>query len=318
MGIVVKRGGLLTTVQDQGRIGYQDQGFSPSGAMDRRAFELANLLLDNDLNSALLEVFFMGPQLEFDEENCFVITGADLKATLNGKMLVVNTVYSAKAGDVLDFPQKPPELGMRAYIAFAGGLDVPVLMGSRSTYLKGKMGGVEGRGLKNGDAVKFLAPKAKLPKMDKRTVPQNFYSTYGGSHITLRVVLGPQEDMFTEQGMHTFLHSFYTVTPNADRMGTRFDGPEIEHVGKADIISDGIAFGAVQVPSEGKPIVMLADRQTIGGYSKIANVISADIPKLVQRQPGDIVSFEAIGIDDAQKLLKAQKQQLAEMAAAWQ
>ena len=318
MGICAQRGGPLTTVQDKGRLGYQNLGFSASGAMDRRALRLANLLLDNEENAAVLEVTMVGPKFTFESPNCFVLTGADLKASLNGQVLETNRVYAAGAGDVVDFPQSFPSRGARAYIGFAGGLDLPPLMGSRSTYLKGKMGGLEGRGLKAGDRLEFLAPRSQLPNLEKRRLPEDFEAVYGGRQVKIRVILGPQEDSFTPEGLELFLHQPYRVTPNSDRMGSRLDGPVIPHKGRADIISDGIAFGAIQVPSEGKPIILLADRQSTGGYTKIANVITVDLPKVAQRMVGDEIRFEAVSVEQAQQWLRQEEDALEKAAKAWQ
>ena len=318
MGICIQRGGPLTTVQDKGRLGYQNLGFSASGAMDGRALRLANLLLDNEENAAVLEVTMVGPKFTFESPNCFVLTGADLKASLNGQALETNRVYTAGAGDVVDFPQSFPSQGVRAYIGFAGGLDLPPLMGSRSTYLKGKMGGLEGRGLKTGDRLEFLAPRPQLPNLEKRRLPEDFESVYGGRQVKIRVILGPQEDSFTPEGLELFLNEPYRVTPNSDRMGSRLDGPVIPHKGRADIISDGIAFGAIQVPNEGKPIILLADRQSTGGYTKIANVITVDLPKVAQRMVGDEIRFEAVSVEQAQQWLRQEEEALEKAAKAWQ
>ena len=318
MGILIQRGGPLTTVQDKGRIGYQSLGFSASGAMDRRALRLANLLLDNDENAAVLEATMVGPQFTFESPNCFVLTGADFSASLNGRPLRTNQVYAAGAGDVVEFPKGFPSRGARAYIGFAGGLDLPPLMGSRSTYLKGKMGGLEGRGLKTGDRLEFLAPRPQLPNLEKRRLEEDFEAVYGGRQVKIRVILGPQEDCFTPEGLELFLSQPYRVTPNSDRMGSRLDGPVIPHKGRSDIISDGIAFGAIQVPNEGKPIILLADRQSTGGYTKIANVITVDLPKVAQRMVGDEIRFEAVSVQQAQQWLCQEEEALERAAQVWQ
>lgn len=318
MGILIQKGGPLTTVQDTGRVGYQDMGFAESGAMDKRALKLANLLLGNGEKDAALEVTMMGPSFVFEEANCFVLTGADMGAKLNGAPLEMDRVYAARAGDKVEFPPARPRQGLRSYIGFAGGLDLPLLMGSRSTYLKGKMGGLEGRGLKAGDRIGFLAPKATLPNLEKRRAPQDFEAVYSGRQTTLRVVLGPQDDCFSQEGIWEFIAREYTVTPNSDRMGIRLEGPAIEHCAKADIISDGIACGAIQVPKDGKPIIMMADRQSTGGYTKIANVITADLPKAAQRMIGDRVRFEVVTVQQAQQLLRQEEAALKRLAEGWQ
>jgi biotin-dependent carboxylase-like uncharacterized protein len=302
MSVTVLNPGLLTTVQDLGRIGYQQFGVSVSGAMDPHSTKLANILVGNDQGEAVLECTMMGPQLQFDKANCIAITGGDLGATLDGKSIPTYQALAVQAGQVLRFTA--PKKGCRAFVAFAGGLDIPEVMGSRSTYMKAKIGGYQGRKLEKGDVIGFRAPKTTLPHMADRVMPPEFVPK---SEYTLRVVLGPQDDAFTEEGLNTFLGQTYTVTPEFDRMGCRLDGPEIKHKESGDIISDGIAFGAVQVPSAGKPIIMLGDRQTTGGYTKIANVITADFRILAQLKAGDKVRFQKVTIQSAQSTLCAQR-----------
>ena len=302
MSITVLNPGLLTTVQDFGRTGYQQFGVSVSGVMDPRATSIANILVGNDEGEAVLECTMLGPQLRFDAANCIAITGGDLGPTLDGQPIPNYSAVSVEAGQILRFTG--PKTGCRAFIAFAGGLDIPLVMGSRSTYMKAKIGGVEGRKLAKDDVIGFRAPKTQLRNMKDRNlypefVPRDVY--------TMRVVLGPQDDAFTDAGIKTFLSEIYTVTPEFDRMGCRLEGPVVEHKDSGDIISDGIAFGAIQIPSAGKPILMLADRQTTGGYTKIANVITADFRILGQLKAGDKVRFEKVSIAHAQDALLTQR-----------
>ena len=302
MSITVLNPGLLTTVQDMGRVGYQQFGVSVSGVMDPRATSIANILVGNEEGEAVLECTMLGPQLRFDMANCIAITGGDLGPTLDGKPIPNYAAISVQAGQVLRFTG--PKTGCRCFIAFAGGLDIPVIMGSRSTYLKAKIGGLNGRKLQKDDVIAFRSPKSQLKNLSDRSlspefVPRPVYS--------LRVVMGPQDDAFTPEGIETFLSEIYTVTPEFDRMGCRLDGPVITHKNGGDIISDGIAFGAIQVPSAGKPILMLADRQTTGGYTKIANVITADFRLLGQLKGGDKVRFEKVSIAHAQDALLTQR-----------
>lgn len=305
MSITVLNPGLLTTVQDQGRVGYQQFGVSVSGVMDPRSAALANILAGNDRGEAVLECTMMGPHLQFDRGTVIAITGGDLGPTLDGQSIPSYTAVAVKAGQVLKFTA--PRTGCRCFIAFAGGLDVPVTMGSRSTYMKAKIGGYQGRKLEKGDRIGLRAPVETLKRMEDRVlrpefVPQPVY--------TLQVVLGPQDDAFTDSGIHTFLTETYTVTPEFDRMGCRLDGPAIAHKDSGDIISDGIAFGAVQVPSAGTPIIMLADRQTTGGYTKIGSVITADFRILAQLKTGDKVRFAQVSVEYAQGLLLSQRSAL--------
>ena len=302
MSITVLNPGLLTTVQDLGRIGYQQFGVSVSGAMDPRSTAIANLLVGNPDGEAVLECTMMGPHLQFNKDNCIAITGGDLGATLDGQSVETYRAVKVAAGQVLKFTM--PKKGCRAFIAFAGGLDIPEVMGSRSTYMKAKIGGLNGRKLEKGDEIGFRAPKTELKNMNFRSMASEFVPR---PEYTIRVVLGPQDDYFTEAGIQTFLSQVYTVTPEFDRMGCRLEGEVIAHKDGGDIISDGIAFGAIQVPSAGKPIIMLGDRQTTGGYTKIANVISVDFRILAQLKAGDKVRVEKVSIKAAQDALLTQR-----------
>lgn len=297
MGIQIINGGFLTTIQDMGRYGYQETGMSVSGVMDTRAASLANILVGNDMNEAVIEITMMGPTMKFTEDEIIAVTGGDLGAKIDGKPVERYRAVLVKAGQTLSFMGMYG--GSRAYIAFAGGLDIPVVMGSRSTNLKSKVGGYEGRKLGTGDEIAFRAPASWLPHMAERVYG---LPSYGAKEWTLRVVMGPQDDCFTDKGINTFLNSTYTISNEYDRMGCRMEGDVIEHKNGGDIITDGISFGAVQVPSHGNPIVMMADHQTTGGYTKIACVISVDLPELAQCMPGHTVRFKKIGIEEAQEL----------------
>lgn len=309
MGIKLANGGFLTTIQDMGRYGYQETGMAVSGVMDTHSAALANILVGNDENEAVIEVTMMGPMIEFTEDNLVAVTGGDLGAKLDGEPMARYEAVLVKAGQTLSF------MGMfggsRAYIAFAGGLDVPVVMGSRSTNLKSKVGGLEGRKLGAGDEIGFCAPASWLPNLGGRKLPLPDYSA---REHTLRVVMGPQDDCFTEKGISTFLGSTYTISNEYDRMGCRMEGEIIEHKNGGDIITDGISFGAVQVPSHGNPIVMMADHQTTGGYTKIANVISVDLPTLAQCMPGFKIHFKEVSIEEAQDLYCEEKKALRSLA----
>lgn len=305
MSIEVLHPGLLTTVQDLGRTGYQRFGVSVSGAVDPRSAAVANILAGNPDGEAVLECTVLGPQLRFDAPAVIAVTGADLGPTLDGVPVENYRALRVQAGQTLRFTG--PKCGCRAYLAVSGGLDVPEVMGSRSTYMKAKIGGWHGRKLEKGDVLPLRAPGTEPKALENRAIAPEFR---GRSEYTLRVVMGPQDDAFTPGGVSAFLSGVYTVTPEFDRMGCRMEGPEIEHAGSADILSDGIAFGAVQVPDSGQPIVMLADRQTTGGYTKIANVISADFRLLGQLKSGDRVRFERVSLASAQEALLAQRASL--------
>lgn len=309
MSITVLNPGLLTTVQDLGRMGYQQFGVSVSGVMDPRAAAIGNILVGNPQGEAVLECTLMGPQLKFETDEVIAVTGGDLSPTLDGQPVPAYAALAVKAGQTLRFGA--PKAGCRAYIAFAGGLDIPLVMGSRSTYMKAAIGGFEGRKLQKGDVLGLRAPVAGYANLHQRAIAPEFVPR---PVYTLRVVLGPQDDAFSPEGVATFLGSEYTVTNEFDRMGCRMDGPAIQHKNGGDIISDGIAFGAIQVPGSGKPILMGADRQTTGGYTKIATVISADFRLLAQLKAGDKVRFEAVSVQAAQQALHFQRGALALLA----
>ena len=308
MGIRVLKAGMLTTVQDLGRNGYQSQGFSVAGVMDVRSFKIANLLLDNPENEAVLEFTLIGPTLQFTSDTIIAITGGDFQPTVNGEPAPMYTALYMKRGDILKFGSA--RTGSRGYIAFSSYLDIPVVMGSRCTNLKSKIGGYKGRKLKDEDYIGFRIKRIYLPYFLSRKLDLDEFDE---EEVTLRVVMGPQDDMFTKQGIHTLLSETYTVTSDFDRMGCRLEGPFIASKNGSDIISDGIAFGSIQVPAHGKPIVLLADRQTTGGYAKIATVASVDIPKLVQRKTDHKIRFQAITVEEAQKLYLEEEEQYVAM-----
>lgn len=297
MGIRILKGGMMTTVQDLGRTGYQSQGFPVAGVMDVRSFKIANLLLDNPENEAVLEFTLIGPTLEFTSATIIAITGGDFQPMINGEPAPMYTAIYMNKGDILKFGSA--RTGSRGYIAFSSYLDIPVVMGSRCTNMKSSIGGFKGRKLRVGDYMNFSIKRRYLPFfLSRKLTPDEFHQ----EEVTLRVVMGSQEDQFSKQGIETFLNSEYTVTSDFDRMGCRLEGPFVAPKETSDIISDGIAMGSVQVPSHGKPIILLADRQTTGGYAKIATVASVDIPKLVQCKTDHKIRFRPVTVQEAQKL----------------
>lgn len=309
MGFRVIKGGMLTTVQDLGRSGYQSQGFNVGGVMDIRAFRIANLLLDNPENEAVLECTLIGPTLEFTAAQIISITGGDFRPELNDEPIPMYTAIYVNKGDVLKLGSA--RTGRTCYIAFSNYLQVPVVMGSRSTNLKCGIGGFKGRRLMDGDYLEMrIKRRVYLPFFLSRTLPLREYED---DNITLRVIMGPQDNMFTKKGIESFLGSEFTVSSNFDRMGVRLDGSFIETKRGSDIISDGIAFGAVQVPAHGKPIILLSDRQTTGGYAKIATVAGVDLPKLVQCRTDDKIRFKPITVEEAQALIHEEERRFQEL-----
>lgn len=303
--ISFRKKGLLTTVQDFGRIGYQRYGMPVCGAMDHFAMALANLLVGNPRGEAVVEATVLGPTIVFDEPEIFAVTGGDFGPTLNGEPIENSRAYRAEAGDTLALPMA--KSGARAYIAFAGGLDLEEVMGSRSTFLKGGIGGLNGRPLQDGSRIGLRAPLADLPDLEDRFVPSDLLPPYG-SEVEVRFTYGPQDDLFSPAGKRTFTTSEYALSDKSDRMGFRMDGPAVERAAGSDgnIISDGICFGAIQV-TNGQPIVMMADRQTTGGYPKLGCVISADLPLLAQLKAGDKVRFRPVSVPAAQAVYRRQQ-----------
>jgi KipI family sensor histidine kinase inhibitor len=314
-GIKVLNGGVLTTVQDEGRFGYQKDGFCVSGAMDLLSYRLANSIAGNDPDDAVLETTFAGPELKFTLDTDFVITGANQNPLLNDKAVPLYTRIHALAGSVLSLGIATQ--GMRSYIAFTGGIVVPKLLGSRSTSLKYQLGGYCGRKLLAGDELAIGAVSERYKNVDVlkgemqtkllEMIKQLRIDEMAIDVVLLHVVPGPQYDAFTTTGVKTFATNSYTVSPESDRMGYRLSGPKIESVCGTDIISDGIAFGSVQIPSSGMPIVMMADHQTAGGYAKIATVVQADLPFLAQCKPGAQVRFSFVTQKEALVLLREQE-----------
>ncbi|MEQ3346574.1 biotin-dependent carboxyltransferase family protein [Peptoniphilus senegalensis] len=294
--IDVINGGILTTIQDSGRYGYQELGIPTSGTMDDYNFRLANILVGNKLDEAVLEMTYFGPTLKFNEDLTLAITGSDMSPKINGQAIPMFETIKVKAGDTLQFGKVNE--GIRSYLAFGGSIDVPMVNGSKSTHIKTKMGGIDGRALKAKDTLNIKKSREKT----MRRIPEKYLPKFSHCNI-LRVVLGPQDDYFTEKGIHDLFRSGgYQVTKDFDRMGIRLKGTEIEHKETADIISDGTNFGSIQVPANGQPIILVADRQTTGGYTKIGNVITPDLPKLAQMTFLDKVLFQKVTIEEAQKL----------------
>lgn len=299
MGIVVENPGILTTVQDEGRFGYQQFGVSPAGPMDTKSFYLANILAGNSRGEGALEMTFQGASLRFEQDNIIAVTGADMSPNIDGTPVPMYQAVLIHAGSVLTLGMTNGN-GCRAYVAFAGGLDIAKVMGSKSTLMRNELGGVDGRKLKKGDAIGFVAPKTTLPNMGLRKLKPEIFPK---KDLTLRVVRGPQDYEFTEEECRKFFWYGAKITNEFDRMGCRLEREEpLHHIGDGNIMTDGIAFGSIQVPTNGQPIIMLADRQSTGGYTKIGSVISVDLPLLTQSMAGYKVRFVEVSIELAQEL----------------
>jgi biotin-dependent carboxylase-like uncharacterized protein len=299
--------GAYTTVQDTGRYGYQQMGIPVSGVLDKFSCRVANMLVDNPGNAAVLEITVMGPRLELQAEADIAITGAEIGMTLNDQPVEGWKSIRTKPGDILNIQQV--KSGCRAYLAISGGIDVPVVMGSRSTYVGGKLGGYQGRPLKEGDRIKCGQPKLLTTP---RQTPADMIPQCP-SQIIIRAIPGPQDDFFQE-GLETLFQSEFMVSTKADRMGYRLQGPEVKLKGgmPKSIISEPTMPGGVQIPADEQPIILLVE-QTVGGYTKIVTVISTDIPKVAQATPGDTIRFEKASLEKAHSLYQERQKLLQDM-----
>jgi biotin-dependent carboxylase-like uncharacterized protein len=303
MSIEIVEPGSFTTVQDLGRNGYQKYGIPPSGAIDPYSLQMANLLVGNERSEAGLEATISGPTIEFAEETWFAIAGTGWAPRLNGSEIPLWRSIGTEKGDRLSFDEV--DEGARAYIAIAGGIDVSTVLGSKSTNVRAEIGGFEGRALRKGDVLNT----GDGNDVSSQEIPDRYQPELDFDDV--RVILGPQDDHFSEGGINTLLDSTFTVQSDSDRMGIRFDGPSIEHSKGADIISEGTAGGSIQVPENGKPIALLGDRQTTGGYAKIATVIDADLPTLAQMRPADEASFREVSLETAYEAREKQLEKIS-------
>lgn len=285
--------GILTLIQDIGRFGYSALGVTPSGAMDEYAYLWANKLLDNDLNSNVLEVLFSGLTLK-SMANCTIsVTGADLSFSINGVILKPWQTFGIKRGDILKFEKT--RKGQRAYFAVKGGFILEKSFGSYATTLKEQLGGIDGKALKKNDRLFF---KENITTYKKR-LKQAYQPSYL-KPLTLRVILGYQEASFCEASKRTFFSHEYQVSHDNNRMAIKLKGKSVPSALNG-IISEGISFGSIQIPKDGQPIILLKERQTIGGYPKIGSVLSIDCFKLSQLKANSMVRFEEIRLFDAQQ-----------------
>jgi biotin-dependent carboxylase-like uncharacterized protein len=326
MGLIIENAGPVATIQDGGRVGYAAFGFQSSGAMDGRAFNIANILVGNDKNSAAIETTMIGLSCRFTSDAVIALTGADVSPEINGGSIPRYQAVKVGNGDVLKCGFAAG--GCRSYLAVHGGFYLKKVMDSYSTNMKCGIGGYMGRKLKNGDLLyfntiepKFSSDETARRHIDPKELTENAEIRMNKANFSpdgieksridapefpenaeIRVILGPQDDYFTQKGVDIFLNSEYKLTNDSDRMGIKLDGEAVESKNGVDIISDGIPLGAVQIPASGKPIIMTSDRQTVGGYAKIAVVISSDIPKLAQLKPNDVIKFKEISLEAARNV----------------
>lgn len=328
--------GFQTTIQDGGRPGYLARGIPPSGAQDVWSLRMASLLVGNalppspltpgDPGDAGLEMTFIGATLAFAEETVAAITGADVSATLDGEPVASWEAFRVPAGGTLRCAAIGP--GARTYLAVAGGFDVPLYLGSRSTYVRGSQGGLNGRPLRKGDGISLGAPRAPLDSLTGRRARSDARLAFESPWI-VRVVRGPQDYLFTEEGLDVFFSADWKLSPMSDRMGFRFIGPPLAleeradylirdaGSGPADIVDDCTPVGGIQVPGGVEPIAMGVENPTAGGYAKIATVITADYGKLGQVRPHETVRFEPVSVEAAVRIAKEQALRAVESAVEW-
>ncbi|MBC6605403.1 biotin-dependent carboxyltransferase family protein [Hymenobacter sp. BT188] len=330
MSLSIISPGLLTTIQDLGRIGYQKEGIIVSGAMDALALRVANLLVGNQEDEAGLEVTLLGPKIRFDEDQLIALTGANLAPAINGQVVKMNRPIFVRQGSLLQFA--PQGSGCRTYIAVAGGLTVPTVLGSRSTYLQAGIGGRQGRALKTGDVIACPGPPAVAKQFWQKMFAATPHKTwlqaswmpspelYQGpqANPSIRAVPGPEYSLFSASGQQNFWAQEYTVTLASNRMGYRLrgDGTALALMQPEEMLSSAVTFGTVQVPAEGNPIVLLADHQTTGGYPRIAQVVTADFSLLAQVPPGGKIRFQEVSLAKAQRLYCQQELNIRQLQQA--
>ena len=309
-GLKVLAPGLHTTVQDLGRLGYQAIGVPVSGALDGFSLRLANALVGNSPRTPALEVLMSGPTFEVAADTVRVAlagVGANLAIGAEKARISAGQSVTLPRGAVIEVVAGQ---SASTYLAVEGGVAVPRVLGSTSTYIRAAIGGLDGRALRRGDFV----PLAIACASERAELRLPLPLTPTGDQ-PIRVVFGPQQEYFTEEAVAAFLLAEFRISQSADRMGMRLDGPFLQHRGGWDIVSDAITTGAIQVPGSGQPILLLADHQTTGGYPKIATVISADLPVVGRRRPGDRLRFAAVTVEIAEELCRAAECHLAELAA---
>jgi antagonist of KipI len=302
--ILIHRPGMLTTVQDLGRWGLQGSGVPVAGPMDGYSHRLANRLVGNDEHAAALEVTLIGPELDADGEVLCAVAGARFALFAGNAPVPMHQPFTLKRGERLRFGARAA--GARATLAVRGGFDVDAPLGSRATSLVSGIGPLGGRPVTAGDILPVGLP-IRTAHRDAPAVPLPLPRD-GGAR--LRVIRGPHEAMFTPAAYETLFGARFRITPSSNRMGYRLEGPALEHRDKADILSDATPFGSLQVPASGQVILLMADRQTTGGYPRIATVISADLPTAGQLAPGDWIEFAPCARGAAIEALKRQRNRL--------
>ena len=307
--------GLMTTVQDRGRWGRQSLGVPVAGPMDPYAHRMANALVGNEVGAATLEATLGGPELAFDDERIVAVAGAAFELTLDGRRVSMHEPFVAPAGSRLAFGRRLR--GARAYVAVSGGIDVPLMLGSRATHVTSRMGGLDGRPLRTGDRLPLgkrgresFSSTSRDSRAVRQIVVEKTPVPFSEEVAIIRVLPGPQMADFADDALAILQSAAYRVGAQSDRMGFRLEGPRLVHARAAETISDATPLGALQVPASGQPILLMADRPTTGGYPKIATVITADVGVAGQLAPGDALRFVACSMRDALSALIARERPL--------
>jgi biotin-dependent carboxylase-like uncharacterized protein len=313
-------GGAETTVQDLGRPGRYGDGICPSGAQDDFSFRIGNILLRNREKAAALEITVVGPQIRFQEDTVVAFTGADMLPRINGKKVDLWETVRVKSGDVITFG--PLRSGCRTYLCVAGGVDVPVVFGSRSTGTLNRIGGYEGRKLQKGDLVKTLNPEFPLEQLEGVSLPEKYIPTFSGGS-ELRAIKGMYDYRLTRKSLAEFFHATWAVAPNSNRVAYHFKGPKFSFKARpqpfgagshpSNVVDIPYPVGSVQVPGGQFPVVLLNDAVTGGGFATIATVIKPDLDVVGQLKPGDSVHFRSIGIVEALKIRKRRQRRISEI-----
>jgi antagonist of KipI len=329
MSMTVIRPGLLSSIQDQGRYGFQKYGVIVSGVMDSYAARVANILVGNDQGEGVLEMTLMGPVLRLEQDMLIAITGGDMVPTINEVPVPMWRAVYVKQGSVLTYKGCKP--GCRSYLAVAGGYDIPAVMGSKSTYLRAGIGGFAGRALQQADVLSLQNPLSTqacrlIKQLNAALTAREFTATDwcaakahipdASQPITVRVTGGSQYEYFTSESKEQFFNKPFRVASQSDRMGYRLVGPELTLSQPLEMISEAVALGTIQVPPDGNPIILLADRQTAGGYPKIAQVAAVDVAIIAQTRPGEQIRFQEISLQEAERLYLEREDYLQQLGQA--
>ncbi len=323
--LVIAGAGLQTTVQDLGRPAQQHAAIPGGGAMDRVACRAANLLVGNDDNAAVLEATLLGPAITFEHATLFALAGGDLEGRIDDTPIPVWHPVFAPAGSTLRFGQAIR--GCRTYIAVAGGVDIPAVFGSRSTYLRGAFGGHEGRALRAGDTLTTLPASTTSRRIQasldggrpgvaiaRWSLGLTLRPRYAGD-VVVRVLQGAHASLLDTESRATMFDARFRVSSSSDRMGYRLEANTLALRSPTELMSEGVAFGTVQLPPGGAPIILMADRQTTGGYPRIAEVASVDLPLVAQLKPGDTLRFRSVSLGAAQRLYLERETEMAQARA---